>query len=142
MTISAVGKEWRKNKPLDIYLSANCTNISKTMEVPQMAKKEIETSSVDGYEEVGDTIFKFEKIGDELDGQFVAQEAGKSFGNQVYKISKNGRMFSVFSTTVLESRMKGVKIGDFVMIKYVADIPNKNKNLHDVKDFKVFIKKA
>lgn len=88
---------------------------------------------------VEDMIFKFEKVEDSIYGVLMAVEHGSNFGNKVYKIkTEDGNIYTVFSTTVLESKMSTVKIGDTVKIVYVGDKENKKSGQNPIKVFEVY----
>lgn len=96
----------------------------------------------DGFEKVEDTVVKFEKAGDQVSGKLVGIEDGKKFGNKVYKILSAGKTLTVFSSTVLETKMSSAAEGDDVKIVYLGEIPNKNKGLNAIRNFDVYIKRA
>lgn len=90
------------------------------------------------YEEIESVIFKFEKIGDELKGKYIASEIGKNYGNKVYKIETDDGVMAVFGTVVLESKMDNINLGDSIKIVFDSVKKNPKKGQNDIKMFKVF----
>lgn len=95
-------------------------------------------------------IFRFEKEGDSIIGVLKQVRDGRypridSSGNvigksKIYTIDANGKLYTIFGTTVLENRMSNVNIGDTVKIVYVG--LTKNKRGQQLKNFEVYKKKA
>ena len=91
------------------------------------------------YKKVEMGVKRFEKTGDSISGIYESREDGAMFGNLVYKIRQdNGETMIVFSTTILESKMAGVKIGDKIKIEYLGEKENKKKGQNPIKLFEVF----
>ena len=82
-------------------------------------------------------IWKPEEAGDFIKGVLTSKEksSGK-YESEAYYIENNGKTLLVFGTTVLESRMRLVQVGDVVKIVYKGI--EKNKRDEDMKIFKVF----
>lgn len=138
MVISAVGREWKKNKKLSLYGFDNlvCASINKNnknMGEINMAEKK--------WHKIEDTIKKFEQPGDEVTGTLVAIEENQSYGGKVYKLENGDKTITVFGTAVLDSRMAGVEIGSEVLIRFVDEKPNKTKGYNPIKNFDVFVSK-
>jgi hypothetical protein len=123
--------EWRKNKTLSDYGFPS----NKNSEVMNMANK-------NEWTKVEDTIVKFEKAGDSAEGKLIAIEEGRNFGNKVYKLETGAKTLTIFGTSVIESQMSGVSIGDAVKIVFTGTKENKNKGQSPIKLFDVFIKRA
>jgi hypothetical protein len=89
---------------------------------------------------VENKIFKFEKKGDEIEGQLLSIETGSNYGNAVYKIESNdGGVFIVFGTSVLQSQMAEAKIGKQVRIIYQGEKKNEKKGQNPIKLFDVYV---
>ena len=98
-----------------------------------------ESNKKKDWKKVEDTIFKFEKEGDSVEGILQSVEEGKNYGNKVYKLKgDNDVTHVVFSTTVMESQMMAVKIGDAVKIKFVGEKENEKKGQNPIKIFEIF----
>lgn len=108
----------------------------------QGGEKHMANIRKDEWTKVEDTIVKFEKAGDSVDGKLIAIEEGKSFGNKVYKLENGPKTYTIFGTSVIESQMAGVSIGDMVKIVYDGSKENKNKGQHPIKLFSVYTQKA
>lgn len=91
------------------------------------------------YEKVEDTIFKFENVGDSIEGELVAVDDGATYSNKVYKIkADDDKIYTVFGTTVMMSKMSTISIGDMIKIQREDDKPNEKKGLNPIKMFTVF----
>jgi len=91
------------------------------------------------WTKIESTIFKFEKKGDEIEGQYISKEQSANFNNEVYKIKDaSGETFSVFGTVVLQSLMSSVKIGTNVRIVFTDVKKNEKKGQNDIKMFEVY----
>lgn len=98
------------------------------------------TKIPEGFEKVESTIFKFDEVGESVQGKLIAIEDGHNFGNKVYKIeTKNAGTVAVFSTAVLESLMSAVPLGKEVVILYTGTKPD-SKGRNDIKLFEVYVK--
>lgn len=100
--------------------------------------KNMKEENKKNWEKKESTIFKFEKVGDSIEGLLVGREEGKNFGNQVYKIKKGEVVYTVFSTTVMTSSMADVMIGEEVKIVYMGEKENEKKGQNPIKIFEVF----
>lgn len=95
--------------------------------------------SEEELKKVEDNIVKFENEGDSVYGVLIAKEKGANFNNDVYKIKNNeGEILTIFSTTILESLMAGVKIGDTCKIVFKGTKPNPKKDRQPIKLFDVY----
>jgi len=92
------------------------------------------------WKKTEDLIFKFEKEGDSVEGKLISKEKGHNYDNEVYKLEKEGKINVVFSTTVMESQMQSVNIGDQVKIVFVGTKESKQKGYNDIKLFDIFTK--
>ena len=99
-----------------------------------MAKKE--------WKKIEDNIFRFEDVGDTIQGVLKQKEIGQVYGNEVYHIKTATDDFVIFSTVVLQSRMAGVDIGNEVKIVFTGTQPSKKKGQEDVKLFDVFVRET
>ena len=82
-------------------------------------------------------VWKPEQAGDFIQGVLLAKEKSTGmYESEAYYIENNGKTLVVFGTTVLESRMKLVQVGDVVKIVYKGI--EKNKRNEDMKIFEVF----
>lgn len=86
-------------------------------------------------------VFRFEKVGDTIEGKFVAVHQGQKYpDNQIYEIeTPKAQIVTVFGTTILNQKMQKVEIGSYVRIIYKGGIPTKRGK--DAKDFAVFVQK-
>lgn len=88
---------------------------------------------------VENKIFKFEKKGDEIEGELISKETGSNYGNEVYKIDTTDGVFIVFGTSVLQSQMVEAKIGKQVRIVYQGEKKNEKKGQNPIKLFDVYV---
>jgi len=88
---------------------------------------------------VENKIFKFEKKGDEIEGELISKETGSNYGNEVYKIDTGEGVFIVFGTSVLQSQMTEAKIGKAVRIVYQGEKKNEKKGQNPIKLFDVYV---
>ena len=94
-----------------------------------------------GFSKVEDEIFKFENPGDFVQGVYSSRETSGNFDNEVYKIRQaDGKIKVVFATTVLQSQMQNIEIGEEIAIKFTGTKPNPKKNLNPIKLFDVYKK--
>ena len=90
------------------------------------------------FKKVEDKIFKFEKYKDCIEGELLSIENGTNYNNKVYKIKdESNDVYTVFSTSVLESKMNSVKIGDVIRITYTSQKESKKKGQNPTKIFEV-----
>ena len=93
------------------------------------------------WKPVEDKIFKFEKIGDFVEGVLLSVEDGAVYNNKVYKIKQtDGTILSIFSTTVLESMMGSIPIGNEVKIVHSGIKKTTIKGREDTKLYEVYTK--
>ena len=87
----------------------------------------------------GGVMFSFDSEGDSLEGELidVRTEQGK-YKSTFDDIKRGNDLLSVFGSTVLDGRMKRVKIGEFVKIVFKGVQANKEGN--NYKDYQVFVK--
>jgi len=88
--------------------------------------------------ELGDT-FKFEKVGDEITGLYLGSEENVGENNSnIYQFETEGKNVSVWGSTVLDTRMKNVKVGEEVKIVFLGLKDSPNRKGKQYKDFDVF----
>ena len=93
------------------------------------------------WKKVEDTIFKFEQVGSEIEGVLIGSEDSKTFNNKVYKIkSKDGKIFTVFGTAILDSQLACVALNQTVRIVHTGSKPNKHAGQNPIRLFDVFVK--
>lgn len=91
------------------------------------------------YKEVVSEVFRFEQIGDFVEGKLLEKVPG-SFDQDNYKIeTKEGKEVLVFGTTVLSSRMSFVKVGSQIKIEFTESIAPSVKGHNPTKIFKVYV---
>lgn len=91
------------------------------------------------YKKIEDKIFKFEKVGDEIEGTLLSKEISGIYDNEVFKIQTEECVVTVFSSTVLSSQMTGVNIGDKIKIVFTGVKENTKKGQKDIKLYDVFV---
>lgn len=128
-----LGREWGHNKNLHDF------GIPNPLPFRVREVKMPETKKEHKWQKVEDNIIRFEKPGDECEGLLVSRESGRNFGNEVYKLSFEGRNLVVFGTAILQTKMSGIPNGKYIRIVYLGDLPNKNAQLNDIKNFDVYI---
>jgi len=96
----------------------------------------------DAYKKIESKIFKFVKFGDSIEGKLISKEKGNNFDNEVYKIQSGKETFVVFSTTVMQSQINEVPVGNMVKIVYREDKKSTEKGKNDTKLFDVYTKDA
>jgi hypothetical protein len=86
-------------------------------------------------------VWHYEKTGDEIVGQVVKIEDNRMYDTKkVYELKKDdGASVLVFGTTVLDSKMRGIKIGNRVKIVYVGIKDSAVKGRNPTKLFEVFV---
>ena len=70
----------------------------------------------------------------EIEGEFIREEQGTYGKNYVLKCPSKEE-FLVFGTTVLNTKMAKVAIGDYVRITFLEEVKSKDGRVY--KDFKV-----
>ena len=87
--------------------------------------------------------YKEAKDGDSLEGVYAGKKenVGENDSN-IYRIeNEEGDAKNVWGSTVLDTRMQNVKIGEEVKIVYKGKKPSPNRKGKDYHDFQVFHKK-
>lgn len=90
------------------------------------------------WNEVKSDVFKFENIGDQITGEYIAREISALYDNDVYQIRTESGIFAVFGTAVLSSKMAKVPLNSEVRIVYSGTEKNKKAGQSDIKLFDVF----
>lgn len=91
------------------------------------------------WKKVESQVFRFEKVGDSIEGILKAKEEGAVYGNEVYQIeTSDGDTFAVFSTAILASRMAQVDVGEEVKIVFKGKEPSKKAGYEAMQLFDVF----
>lgn len=103
-------------------------------------KNKTGVNNMEQWTKIEDKIFRFENAGDNIEGKYLSSEDSKLYDNQVYKIENSEGIWTVFGTTVLDSKMKKVDVGSEVRIIFTGEQANKNKNQSPIKLFDVFTK--
>jgi len=99
------------------------------------------TIKMNEWKKVEDTIFKFEKEGDLVEGKLVDKQHGSTYDNEVYKVEqKDKSVVTVFGTTVLDSQLRLVDIGQEIKIVFSGTKPPKRKGHNPLKLFEVYSK--
>jgi hypothetical protein len=106
-------------------------------ELIEMAKNG--NTNSDCWQKVEDKIFKFEKEGDTVTDELLTVEESRTYNNKVYKIKTEKETVTVFGTSVLDSQMTQIKIGQMVRILFSGTKPDP-KGRNDIKLFEVFFK--
>jgi hypothetical protein len=91
------------------------------------------------FQKVEAILWKPTKSGEEIVGKLLKVETGKKFNNQVYTLETRDGLVNIFSTAVLQDRMKYVELGSRVKIIFNGNAPNKKGQ--DTKMFEVFVDK-
>lgn len=75
-------------------------------------------------------VWHYEKDGDAVQGHLVEIEKNAVYPEkQVYELRKDdGTSVLIFGTTVLDSKMRGIRVGDYVRVTYKGSKENKGKN--------------
>lgn len=99
----------------------------------------------EGWDEVGDhweEMFIFDKDHLEIEGTFLgtAPHIGENDSN-VHILNSKGIRTGIWGSSLLDTRMKGVEEGDYIMIRYIG-MPTAKKSGRAYKDFKVFRKQG
>lgn len=121
--------EWKKNHKLTEFGFVSPIDKSKQEVINMGEWKKIEAQT-----------FKFDKVGAEIEGELVGIEDSKTYGNKLFKIETEEGVKAIFGTSVMESQMMNVKIGDYIKIVFTGTQPNKKKGQNDIKLFDVFVK--
>lgn len=93
------------------------------------------------YEEVNPTVFKFEKIGDFIEGTLVRTQSDIGVNSSMlYSLETTQGIKNVWGSKVLDERMGLVKVGDKVKITFKG-LSEAKKGKNAAKIFKVEIDK-
>ncbi len=87
------------------------------------------------YKEIQNQAWKPEKSGDFIEGTLQEKVKGR-YGKDDYILKKGKEQVTVFGNTVLESKMRGVKVGDKLKITFMGVKQNESGD-QDYKDFKI-----
>lgn len=80
------------------------------------------------FEEVtGNPVWRFEKEGDSVEGEYVGESEGQ-YGKDYLIKCDSGETFTVFGKTVLRTKMKSVAQGKKVKITYLGEVKAKKGN--------------
>lgn len=87
--------------------------------------------------------WKPEKEGDSVEGLFTRMEenVGDNNSNMYYLEQDNGETIGVWGSTVLDVRLKNVKVGEMVKVVYQG-VKKSEKTKRDYKDYDVYHKPA
>lgn len=93
------------------------------------------------FEEVEDAdFFRFENINDSIEGEVVDIGKSKTYGFGLYTVKKGDQMFRFHGSAVLDGKMSGVALGDYIkVIFYDVEEQGAGKMM---KLYKVFKKKT
>lgn len=95
----------------------------------------------EGYEEIKQDVFRFENIGDTIEGELVSKKESDEFQNMEYRIiDKDDVEHIVYGTVILDSLMENVDINVFVCIEFIGENPAKKEGHNPTKLFKVWKK--
>jgi len=93
------------------------------------------------FEEINPNVCSFEKEGDAVEGILIAKQDNVGVNeSKAYHLEKDGKQMMVWGTTVLNSRMDYVNVGDYIRITFKGTL--KNAKGQDTKIFKVERAKA
>lgn len=107
-----------------------------------MGVKNMEKNN-EGFKNTESQIFKFEKIEDKIQGKLISKEDSDRYNNKNYKIKKaDGETVIVFGTSVMDSQMEIVNVGDEVIITYKGERENKKPGQNPIKLFCVQYKES
>ena len=130
---------WNKNLPYH-----HSTDDSKLVNFGFVSYKEfmeggIMTKEEKEWKKSEDSIYKFESEGDTVFGKLISKEKGYTYDNEVYKIETDDKkVLVIFSTSVLQSLMANINIGQEVKIVYLGSKQSEKKGFNDIKLFEVF----
>lgn len=90
------------------------------------------------YEDVEQTFWEYEKEGDSIVGVYISKQEDVGMNKScVFNLDQpNGKIISIWSSTVLENKFKLVKIGDDLKIIYLGE-KKAEKGNRTYKDFKI-----
>ena len=92
------------------------------------------------YEEIKDAdFFRFEKIGDKIEGMLTDKGTSQKYNFGMYTImSKDGEQKRFHGTTHLDALMSTIELQDYIIIEYVD---NDKTPSGEMKIFKILRKK-
>jgi len=96
-------------------------------------------------DEVQSGVFKFEKIGQSIEGILVDIRTVKSqidgSDQKMYDIqTSNGEVMAVYGRKIIDQKMRVAKIGQLVKMAYAEDIKPKKRGFSSFKVIKVYLK--
>ena len=91
----------------------------------------------------GGEVFSFDKEGDSFEGKLadVRSNIGEN-NSMMYDLESAGKLHSIWGATVLDGKMRRVKIGDFVKIVFLGEKPSVKRKGRTYKDYQVFIRES
>ena len=112
-----------------------------------MAKKTKDNSQFGAEDEVQSGLFKFEEVGDSIEGVLMDVRTVKSkidsSNQKMYDIqTADGNLFSVFGRPVIDQKMKQAKIGQLVKMAFTEEGKAKQGTKNKFKLIKVWLKDA
>jgi len=91
------------------------------------------------WKKIESNVHKFMDVGEAIEGKLISKEPNQSFDKgKVYKIETKEGLKVIFGTSILDSEMESVNIGQMVKIVYVGEKENKKKGQNPLKLFEVF----
>ena len=93
-------------------------------------------TEVKAEESVG---FQWTKVGESIEGKLKNVVIDAKFNNKRYFVDTAKGEISFFGSSVLNTRLAHVLVGDLVKIEYLGEVKSKQGRMF--KDFKVFTKK-
>lgn len=95
---------------------------------------------MENWEAIEPNVWKPQNENDSVVGKLIEKKVGGKYESNIYKLEEQGKFFIIFGTTILDSRMSYVKIGDQIKIEYKGS--KTNKKGQPVKIFKVYKEKV
>lgn len=93
------------------------------------------------WEEIKQDVFRFENIGDTIEGELMSKKESDEFQNMEYRIiDKDAVEHIVYGTVILDSLMENVDERLNVCIKYIGEQAAKKEGHNPTKLFKVWKK--
>ena len=98
-------------------------------------------------DEVQSGLFKFDKVGDSIEGVLMDVRTVKSqidgSDQKMYDIqTPDGSIMAVFGRKVIDQKMRGAKLGQLVKMVFASESKPKKKGMSGFKLVKVYIKDA
>ena len=84
-------------------------------------------------------FWKPDEAGEELQGEIVGIADDEKFGKQYTIVTDEGKTSVTPSHAVLQSRLKLLKVGDYVRIIYDGKQASKTKGYKDMELYRVFV---